>query len=265
MTERLDELARRVCKIEDEPTHQGDAKSMPKTHELKCWPSWFQATWDGKKTAELRVDDRGFAAGDELILREYDPEHQTYTGRGMRRVVTHIADASDLGIPPSVFGPWVMLSVAVPDDRPAAPLDQPEAEPTRNAKDEPAKHECPYGSSHLEPVPWEAANERGAMSHQIADCGDHGWLCDRCKIDMHARLVAGVCLRLDTLNNELATIRLRGPGMHTHLAIGRNNPWYQTPAALAGMPGGQFGSAAFPPWALAEYSFPLPKEEKHHE
>jgi hypothetical protein len=96
-------------------------------------------------------------------------------------------------------------------------------------------------------------------------CGERGHLCDRCQIDMHARLVAGLCLRLDTLNTELATIRLRGPGMHTHLSIGRSSPWYQTPAALAGTPGGQFGSAAFPPWALAEYSFPLPKEEERHE
>lgn len=45
-------------------------------HELKCWPEHFQAVRSGHKTVELRKDDRLFASGDALHLREYDPIKQ---------------------------------------------------------------------------------------------------------------------------------------------------------------------------------------------
>lgn len=52
-------------------------------HELKCWPQFFQAVIEGRKTFEVRRDDRGFQAGDEVTLREYDPNAgpKAYTGR----------------------------------------------------------------------------------------------------------------------------------------------------------------------------------------
>jgi hypothetical protein len=43
-------------------------------HELKCWPGPFRAIWQGDKTFEIRKDDRGFAVGDELVLRFFDPD-----------------------------------------------------------------------------------------------------------------------------------------------------------------------------------------------
>ena len=42
------------------------------THELKAWRSYFEALWDGRKPFELRRDDRGFRAGDRLVIREFD-------------------------------------------------------------------------------------------------------------------------------------------------------------------------------------------------
>jgi hypothetical protein len=44
-----------------------------KTHELRCWPEFFQPTLNAHKRFELRRDDRGgFQVGDQLLLREWD-------------------------------------------------------------------------------------------------------------------------------------------------------------------------------------------------
>ncbi len=37
-------------------------------HELKIIPDFFEAVASGKKKFEVRYDDRGYQAGDELIL-----------------------------------------------------------------------------------------------------------------------------------------------------------------------------------------------------
>ncbi len=47
-------------------------------HKLKCLPPFFQAVLDGRKTFEVRRDDRGFQAGDDVTLREFDPKLQGY-------------------------------------------------------------------------------------------------------------------------------------------------------------------------------------------
>lgn len=59
-------------------------------HELKCWPAYFRPLANGEKTLELRRDDRGFAVGDILHLREWDPATERYTGSATYRRVTHI-------------------------------------------------------------------------------------------------------------------------------------------------------------------------------
>ena len=43
-------------------------------HELKIWPQYYQAVASGKKTFEVRENDRGFQAGDTVTLLEYDPD-----------------------------------------------------------------------------------------------------------------------------------------------------------------------------------------------
>jgi len=49
-------------------------------HKLKTWPQYFKAVKKGKKTFEIRINDRDFKPGDILSLEEFDPETQQYTG-----------------------------------------------------------------------------------------------------------------------------------------------------------------------------------------
>lgn len=49
-----------------------------KRHVLKCWPEFFDAIADGRKTFELRRDDREYAVGDVLELRWWNPETESY-------------------------------------------------------------------------------------------------------------------------------------------------------------------------------------------
>lgn len=43
------------------------------THKLKTHPPMFRAARDGRKTFEVRKDDRAYQAGDFVTLEYYDP------------------------------------------------------------------------------------------------------------------------------------------------------------------------------------------------
>jgi len=72
-------------------------------HDLKITPPYFKAVEDGRKTFEIRQNDRGFQAGDYIRLREWDENnprpadwlgmhHQNwkYTGRELTREITYV-------------------------------------------------------------------------------------------------------------------------------------------------------------------------------
>lgn len=61
-------------------------------HELKIWPQYFRAVWDGTKTFEIRSNDRDFKVGDMLVLREFDPDDNEYTGSAICKKVSYILD-----------------------------------------------------------------------------------------------------------------------------------------------------------------------------
>lgn len=67
-------------------------------HQLKVWPEYFQPIIEGRKTFEVRVDDRGFQTGDILILYEYDPEKRRKTGRGTARRIGYILEGGRFGV-----------------------------------------------------------------------------------------------------------------------------------------------------------------------
>ena len=58
-------------------------------HNLKCHPQYFKAVKNGTKTFECRYNDRNFKVGDELILKEYDPQ-KGYTGEHIVTKVTYL-------------------------------------------------------------------------------------------------------------------------------------------------------------------------------
>jgi len=62
-------------------------------HELKTWPYFFNLVWAGQKNWELRINDRGFAMGDTVLLQEYDPQMKCYTGLKIRAVITSMLGA----------------------------------------------------------------------------------------------------------------------------------------------------------------------------
>jgi len=51
----------------------------------KVWPEYFQQILNGTKKFDLRLADFNIKEGDVLILEEYDPETNTYTGRSIRK------------------------------------------------------------------------------------------------------------------------------------------------------------------------------------
>lgn len=65
-------------------------------HDLKILPKYFEDVLSGDKTFEVRsVKDRSFAPGDELRLREFDPEMHNrsasgYSGREVTVKVTYV-------------------------------------------------------------------------------------------------------------------------------------------------------------------------------
>lgn len=48
---------------------------MPKIHDLKILPTYFDDVAKGRKTFELRFDDRGYFEGDLLLLRNGKTAH----------------------------------------------------------------------------------------------------------------------------------------------------------------------------------------------
>lgn len=82
-------------------------------HELKCWPEPYDAIVDGRKPFEFRRDDRGYAVGDVLILRKWDPGagpggYYFSPGYPSTRVVVTYVLRGQFGLPPG----YVVMGIA---------------------------------------------------------------------------------------------------------------------------------------------------------
>ena len=65
-------------------------------HTLKTWPVYYWDVVVGAKTFEIRRNDRNFKVGDELVLREYDPDKEVYTGEEIIVYVDYIVSTDGL-------------------------------------------------------------------------------------------------------------------------------------------------------------------------
>lgn len=93
MGQRIEELDHdlREARAKVEALRKGPSvKRTGVEHQLKCLPQYFAAVREGRKTVEIRKDDRGgFAPGDVLILYEWDHKDRYYVGGACRVLVTH--------------------------------------------------------------------------------------------------------------------------------------------------------------------------------
>lgn len=73
-------------------------------HELKTWPEFFLPLCQDKKRHEIRRNDRPFAVGDLLWLRQYEHEKTFqrpvgYTGHVLEVQVTYMTAGMSWGLP----------------------------------------------------------------------------------------------------------------------------------------------------------------------
>lgn len=94
-------------------TGEGLTSGEGKTHNIKCWPDVFEEMRAGRKTAEFRYNDRGYAVGDMLLIREWDTATAAYTHREITLQITHVLDGG-FGMPAG----YVMLSLAASPSQP---------------------------------------------------------------------------------------------------------------------------------------------------
>lgn len=98
------------------------SQHVPKEpHSLKVWPKFFEALRTGAKTFEAKKDDRVFVVGDELVLREWSPTAEHYTGRMLRMRITYILrgdEAATFGVAEG----FVILGLQALDGTEKAPV-----------------------------------------------------------------------------------------------------------------------------------------------
>lgn len=68
-------------------------------HELKIWPENYEPVVSGAKRYEIRKADRPYKVGDQVMLKEWSPSSQSFTGRSSIYRITHLTDGGQWGLP----------------------------------------------------------------------------------------------------------------------------------------------------------------------
>lgn len=80
-------------------------------HRVKTWPPFFKDVLRGKKSFEMRLNDRDYQVGDVLVQEEFDPELKDYTGRRWRQEITYVMRAEDIPQNWGLKEGWCILGV----------------------------------------------------------------------------------------------------------------------------------------------------------
>lgn len=80
MQEDLVEQKEESVKIEKKIEFEARIKPTNMTHFVKCDKEVFEATRQGLKPYEIRLNDRDYQIGDKLMLQEWDNVTGKYTG-----------------------------------------------------------------------------------------------------------------------------------------------------------------------------------------
>lgn len=70
----------------------------PRVHRLKIWPSFFKEVKEERKPWELRRMDRDYRVDDALVLAEWDPETESFTGQTVIREISHVFTGGRFGL-----------------------------------------------------------------------------------------------------------------------------------------------------------------------
>ncbi len=86
-------------------------------HTVRSWCHLYGPMMEGRKTHDLRKDDRNYKVGDTLKLEEYDITKGAYTGRWCRMKITYITGRGEsqnpCAVSSAVLPPeYVILSVS---------------------------------------------------------------------------------------------------------------------------------------------------------
>lgn len=63
---------------------------MGTVHRVKCWPEYYRLMIGGAKPFDVRLDDRGYQAGQPIWQDEWDPVTEKYTGRETLFRITYV-------------------------------------------------------------------------------------------------------------------------------------------------------------------------------
>ncbi len=102
--------------------HNMVATAHPSVHDLKCDPEYFAEVAAGRKTFELRRDDRDYHQGDTIFLREFDRTTQAYTGRQSMWMVGYVLRGSEHLAPGYCAFSLARLNAEVPTIKAPVPV-----------------------------------------------------------------------------------------------------------------------------------------------
>lgn len=95
-------------------------------HRVKIWPEFYDDIESGKTPVSLRIDDRGYQAGNFIVFQEWDPKTMSYSNRETTKKIKHVMRPIELGAEirtllginpsPAKMGNLVILSLCLPHE-----------------------------------------------------------------------------------------------------------------------------------------------------